>query len=198
MLYHLRRNRHTFRTNSITTNVLTKFYPHKMLASRDVQNIGVDYSLMVRLAKQHYIEKVDNCHPGARYKLTLHGRCKVLCHKFEISFLCLCIISEAYALHKNQLKNNSRSFYALHDIANTFKGIYSYKTIANAGFALCSKEMTKHISNHVIQINADFLDTLEMHQEALDELHCWIAGLENTLNKIVLEDPGAIQTINPH
>ena len=197
MLCNLRRYRHTFRAGSITMDVLSRLYPHKMLASRDVQNHSTDYSLMARLARQHYIEKVDNCHPGARYKLTLHGRCKVLCVKFGISFLCLCIISEAYALHKNQLKNNCKSCYVLQDMADMFNGIYSYKAISNAGFALCSRGLAKHISNHIIQINADFVDTFGGHQETLYELHCWIAGLQNALNRIVLDSPGAVRMINP-
>ena len=179
---HMLRIIRNFRCNTCINfepmNILSKFYPNKALAPKDISGKSdYIYHNVTRLVKQNYLEKIDSNHFAARYKITLYGKCRIICCKFGIKFLCLCILAEAYSIHKHQRANGCKQMYTLHDITDIFTGIFSEKTIRNAGYLLCSQRFANRTSCNMIQIKKDTLKKLGKYDDVLVELHEWIISV---------------------
>ena len=186
-----------FESDSEILDILLEFYPDKILTTKDITN---DYSQLycniTRLVKRNYLQKMDNQHFAPRYKITMHGRFQILCYKLRVSFLCLCILSEAYALSKNQITNGCDPSYPLHDAMDVFEGLITEKTIRNMGCKLCSKGFMTRMSNDIVQIKKATLKKLDRHSECLKELHEWVAGVPNHLGRTVADDLYGLGQIN--
>lgn len=176
-------------SDSLVTSILAEFYPDNILATRDIQKDRPTYHAMARLAKKNDLQKIDNCHMGARYRITLQGKCRMLCNKFRIRFLCLCIISEAYAVRKFQIKHGCSPSYSLLEMDRIFEGVYSQKTIRNSATILFAKKLAYPKSHNLISLCEDIMKELDLHGDILDELHAWIIAVPNCLNILVMEDP---------
>lgn len=188
-LKNLMRLRVTCASDSFAANILAKFYPDNILATRDIQKNTVTYHEMARLTKKNYLEKIDDCHVAPRYKITFQGKCRTLCDKFGIRFLCLCIVAEAYAVRKLQLENGCSPSYSLFEMDRIFEGIYSIKTIRNSTTILVTKKLAYSKSCHMISLREEIIKDLDTHSEILDDLHTWIVGIPNYMNRLIIEDP---------
>ena len=183
--------------NSETNSILNQFYSNDgdFLTVKNMTKNNRLYSNITKLAKKRYIEKVDLDHFPARYKITLLGKCRVLCNQFGIRFLELCILTEAYTIHKYQKENKCRSFYVLLDINDYFEWFYPVKTIRNCATRLCSKNMVHHISNNILRIQDKTMSKLSAHDDTLQEIHEWITGIPNQLDNLKIYDPEALERI---
>ena len=182
---------HNFRYSGVDSNrikILMQFYPDKLYASRDVAKYNCNYQLVTLLAKSHYLQKIDNLHIAARYKITLKGKCKVLCYMLGINFISLCILTEAYVQHKSQIQNQCKLSYILHDMYDIFDGLYCPKTIQNAASILCSRGLTIHIANHTIYLHDASFQKLKVQESVIYEIHEWILGIQHELNHLALTD----------
>ena len=196
MLKNIRNFRHNENMDFEPVSILLKFYPDKTLAAKDIhRNSDYLYHNVTRLAKQNYLEKIDKNHVAARYKITLRGKCRILCCKFGTSFLCLCILAEAYSIYKHQITNRCRDIYTLYDIEDTFAGIFTEKSVRNAGSRLCTRGLVYRISNNMIRIEKNTLKKLDEYDKDMNELHEWIISVPNQLNQLLIEDPDALNKI---
>ena len=196
MLKNIRNFKYNTHVNFEPMNLLLKFYPNKEFAVKDIDTKSeYIYQNITRLVRQNYLKKIDNLHFAGRYKLTLHGKCRIMCCKFEINFLSLCILAEAHSIYKYQLANDSKQCYTLIDIIDTFTGIFTEKTIRNTGCMLCSQGFTSRITSNVIQIEKNTLKKLDKHDEILMELHKWIINVPNQINQLMNKDPDALNKI---
>ena len=170
--------------------LLRRFYPDGDLAARDVGGSRA-WRFIAQLAGRGDLQKVDNRHLGARYRITLQGKCRVLCHELGIKFLCLCILAEAYDVHRLQRENGCPLSYSLFETDKIFEGLYSRKTVRNSANILTSRGLAQSISNNLIRVREDTMGTLDGHRAALAELHEWIPGIPVHVGRLALKDPEA-------
>ena len=194
LLYGIRGSRNTSDEHH-TIRVLSEFYPNKVLATRDIGSCHRTYAIVSSLLRGGYIERVADQNPGARYQMTLKGRCRILCQEFDIRLLCLCILCEAYCLHKSQIKHGCETFYVIHDIKDIFRGVYEHKTITNAANILHRRGLTRRRTRDTIEICGRAMRRLDAHQGTVYELHRWIAGIQVTLDRIALEGSDSLREI---
>lgn len=183
------------RSDSRIVGVLARFYPDKIHATRDLEKYGSTYETITRLVINNDLQKIDDYHLAARYKITLQGKCRVLCNKFRIRFLCLYILAEAYALHKIQAENECSLSYPLFEMYHIFEGIYTSKTIRNSANILSEKGLVYSKSRHMITIRKNTMKNLVRYDATLDEIHEWIVGIPSCLSKLALENPRAYREI---
>lgn len=183
------------RSNSLVMRLLARFYPDKIHATRDLEKHKSKYEIITRLVMNNNLQKIDDCHMAARYKITMQGKCKILCNQFGIRFLSLCILAEAYALHKIQAENRCPLSYSLFETYRIFEGIYSQKTIRNSANILATTRLAYSKSSNMIVIRENTMKNLLQHDAVLDEIHEWIVGVPNYLSKMALEDPQAYKEI---
>lgn len=183
------------RSSSSSMKLLTSFYPDKIHASRDFQKCLTTYKMMGNLATNGDLQKIDDRHLAPRYRISLQGKCKVLCEKFQIRLLCLCILAESYALHKIQLENGCHPSYSLFEMYRIFEGIFSQKTIRNSANILSAKGLAYSKFSNIIAIRENVMKDLAMHDATLEEIHEWIIGIPNCLNQLAMEDPQAYDEI---
>ncbi len=189
MLRNLRGTKNNIASRRI--DILSRFYPYNMLATCNINETNV-YGEIAKLAKRLDLEKVDDCHLAARYRLTLQGRCRVLCRILGLKFLNLCTLSEAYAMYKQQMINDCAPSYTIHDMAENFGPVCTPKTIQNAASVLCTKGFADKTFYEIIRIREGTIKLLLEHDDVMNELHEWVVGASVLLKKMALEDPKAL------
>ena len=187
-------SRNNKNTGSGTTRILGKFYPDKILATKDVGE-DASYHKISYLFRNNYLKRIDKQRFAVRYQLTLQGKCKVLGNHLKIRFLCLCILCEAYSLHKNQIRDNCHMSYVIQDLKDVLEDIYAPRTVSNAASILHSQGFTFHRTRDIIQLNEKTMKKLDPHQKTIEELHNWIMSVPMTLNWMLLKDPDALTNI---
>lgn len=195
MLKNIKNIRYSLTDAGITFETLEKFYPNHILATRDIFDGCNPYQIITKLTQYNYLKKIDELHVGARYGVTLQGKCKILCKYFGIRFLCLCILTEAYFVHKCQLENDCKTSYVIKDAIDIFGDIFSHKTILNSAYLLGSKGFADRISKMVFRIKENQMKNLAKHEETLYELHDWILDVPTQLNEMEINEPGIINKI---
>lgn len=194
MLKNLMRLR-TVRSNSYPMKLLASFYPDRTHATCDFQKCTTAYKATTIFSTNGDLQKIDDQHVAARYRISLQGKCRVLCEKLQIRFLSLCILVEAYALHKLQLENGCHLSYSLFEMYKIFEEIYLPKTIRNSANILSTKGFAYSKFPNMIAIRGDVMKDLTMHDAILEEIHEWIIGIPNDLNRLTMEDPQAYDEI---
>ena len=169
--------------DSKTTSALLAFYPDYTYTDTEIRKI--DKQAKTRLLQQKCI---TNSTSQKGYEITLWGRCRVLCHLFQIRFLCLCILCEAYTLHKHQMKNRCRLAYTIHAITDVFDGIYTKKTIQNSASILCYKGLACDITTQMICLKKDTIKKLDAYKEDIHKIHLWISGIPNMTEQMTIRD----------
>ena len=191
----------SFRTasnqNTRITCILNQLYSDdcSILTVNDITKNDRTYPNITKLVKKHYIKKADSSYLPTRYKITLLGKCRVLCNQFGIRFLELCILTEAYTIHKYQKQNKCRSFYVLLDINDYFEWFYTVKTIRNYAAMLCSKKFVYSMSNNMIRIRDEAMLKLLPHDRTFQQIHEWITSIPNQLDHLKMYDPETLYRI---
>ncbi len=175
-LMHLAKNRQ--KTGSRRTDLLARFYPHKKLSTRDMP--GDDgsnmYDFVSKQVKKGLLEKADGT-PGRRYQLTRTGRICVLRGILGVSFLCMCILTEAYVVNAYQAKNRTRLLYPSYELVEQLARIYSRKSIRNTTSRMCRSGFATHVGRQIIALRGPTMKRLERHDVVIRELHDIISGL---------------------
>lgn len=196
MLKNLMMYRNILSPNSLKSKMLARFYSDGTLATCDIHEVDLAYNTISVLARRNDLQKIDNCHRAARYEITLQGKFKILCEKFGIKFLCLCILVETYAVHKIQIENGCPTSYSLFEMNHIFEDIYSKKTIRNSANILVAKKLVYSKSRNLITMQDSIFKDLSLHDDAiLDEMHMWIVGIPGYLDRLTLENPQAYDEI---
>ena len=81
--------------------LLARFYPYKKLRTRDVFGDGCGYDFVSKQVRDGLLERAaDGGASGRRtYRLTCTGRISVMRDILGVSFLCMCILAEAYVVN---------------------------------------------------------------------------------------------------
>ena len=182
------------RSSSLTV-ILEEFYPDKVLGTRDLKSSSRPYVAISKLVGKKYLEKTDEPHPRIKHQLTLLGKCRVLCQKYGLRFLCLCILCEAYFLHKHQIQNKCNMVYVIQDTKDMLNSVYTDKSITNAATLLHNKGFTFRRTKNTIQITGGMMTELDLHYDVLNELHKWVLGVPMMLNRMVIRDPDALEKL---
>ena len=187
LLYGIMDSRNAASADHGTVRILSEFYPDSILATRDVKSCHKPYVAISRLLQKNYLERTGGRHPDIQYRITLKGKCRIMCQEFNIRFLCLCIMCEAYCLHRSQIIHGCETFYVIQDIKDIFGEIYEYKSITNSANILHRRGFTRRRTRDTIEICDKTMKRLEAHQSTINELHKWIAGVQGMLNRKALE-----------
>ena len=176
-----------------STETLLRLYPYKESVRWDAELYDTDPRTLYRLRRQKCIELIHG--RRKRYRLTRRGRFHVLCHVFDVGFLCMCILVEAYTLSLYQNRAGLESIYPVYDMTDLFGHMYSTKTICNATGVLYGKELAVRVSNGTLQLLPDVTRRMSEHSAVIAELHTWICAIPSTMNKMAIEDPVRLQRI---
>lgn len=196
MLQKIKFVRYNLKADWSKNNILEKFYPDNCLSAKDISHDKNHvYQSIYEFVKEDCLEKIDDRHFSPRYRITILGKCRILCKRFKIRFLSLCILAEAYSLRKYQMANNCKVMYTICDMHNTFDGMYTKKTLINAKNILRSRHFVYSISNDKMKIRDDKIRELEKHDATLEGLHECLAGVPNQINMMALKDPHMLHKI---
>ena len=149
-----------------------------------------------RLTKKGHIIKTDDCHVDAKHKITLLGKCRVLCNVLDVKFLELCILSEVYTLYGFQIKNRCQSSYVVCDITDYLDSFYTTKTIRNYAITLCTKKLTYRKADNIIGISEDKASKLSVYDDILKELHGWVQSVPYQLDMLAINHPNLLAQIH--
>ncbi len=175
-LMHLAKNRQ--KTGSRRTGLLARFYPHKKLSTRDMpgDDGGGMYDFVSKQVKKGLLEKADDT-SGRRYCLTRTGRICVLRGILGVSFLCMCILTEAYVVNTYQAAQGTRLLYPSDELAEQLARIYSRKSIRNTTSRMCRSGFATHVGRQIIALRKPTIKRLGRHDAVIRELHDLICGL---------------------
>ena len=187
MLDSLRHMRHN--QNSEINKTLLGLYPDKWVGEGYIRSVCSDYRLVTRMLAHGYIKTTDRGHAGGLYGITERGRLRVLCHNLGVSFLGLCMLAEAYAVRAHQVESGLEPAYPISDLMDIFDGIYTKKTIQNTASKLCAAGLAVSASYGMLKLTGRAVREIAACEEAIMDLHGWIAGVSNELNIMALEEP---------
>lgn len=194
MLENMRASRFGRRTDSAVSRNLLQFYPDKDLSYEHLVRTSLTRRLIADLVRDNSIVQTGD--PFDRqYRLTLQGRCRVLCDWLGVRFLELCIISEAYAMHQCQARDGCRSYYPINEAYEAFGEIYTKKHVQNTMSGLCAKGFVARISSGMLGLTGCSMEKLARHDGVLIELHEWIASIPSRLNVLSIRYPSVLTRV---
>ena len=174
-LTYLAKNRQ--RTDGRRTELLARFYPRKKLMTRDVFGGGGRYDFVSKQVKNGLLEKAGGASGRPEYQLTSIGRIYVMRSIIGVSFLCMCILTEAYVVNTYQAKQGTRLLYPSDELTEQLAGIYSRKSIHNTTSMMCRGGLASPVGMQIIALRKPTIKRLERHDAVIRELHDLICGL---------------------
>ena len=152
---------------------LTSCYPDGAVSAADLGGGPSSYSALSRLARSGELSKDGNgLHD--KYVLTQLGRFTALSAILEISFTPLCIMAEAYNMHKLQIKNKCKSKYSLPGLDTLLRGVRSESQIRRAAWELTSRGLARSLSPNVVGLRPITMRGLKAHDAVLSDMHVWL------------------------
>lgn len=187
-------------TKASAGKILSRLYPDKTAPAAEVGIPG--RYITNRLCADGSIEAVSPActkaaavapAAGRHYKLTLWGRCRVMCGILGVPFLGLCILTDAYVTHVHQVRAGYPTMYVMAKIAELFDDLYDRRSILNMAGKLCSLRHVVRLRPNVIRLADGTVSTLARNEGTIDELYQWITGISAQLDEISVADPGTLR-----
>lgn len=172
---------------------ITKYFPDGVIELNSEES-GMTYGILKRWIQSRYLQKTDVA-LLPRYRISFSGKCKIVCTKLDVSFLELCIMTEAYITHKSQAKNDCKSSYVVCGLADLLGGIYSDSTIHRRVGNLCKRRFAERIQKLTIRLVPDTMKKLGEFDDILVRLHAWIIGISSMLARLSFYDQGLVDEI---
>lgn len=171
--------------NHQNVKLLLQFYPDKIMTTCKYGNGTVKYAQIRKLVQRKYLQRIGNSHPF-QYRLTLCGKCRILCSKLGVSILGFCILTEAYATYRYQVKNHLEPSYVLQGVDDLLGGLYTMQTILNTTTHLYNVGLADKTQDNAIRLREETVALLSQFSDVLDEMHEWIVGVPYQLDMLAL------------
>lgn len=182
------------REGSLAGRIMLGMYPDRTVTAGEIDLSSHKYRMLARLRRGEIVERVGT-HAGAGYRLTLWGRCRVLSVRMGMSFLGLCMLSDAYVTHRRQIRDGTRVSYVTAEIMRLFEEVYDERHVRNTICAMLSRRLATRLSHGMIRLEGQTMDVLSEHEETVDDLHTWVVGVPRLVTEISVMDPDLLRRI---
>jgi len=137
------------------------------------------------LVRLGYVRRAGG-QPATGYRLTLYGKCKIVCDAFDVSLLGLCLVTEAYAAHKSQIGDGCAPSYVPYNLSDLLGGLYCHETVRRACSRICRAGLARNIRNGTIRLSDEAMDRLSEFEDVLADLHGWILSLPYVMDVLAM------------
>jgi len=144
--------------------------------------------LAYALVKKGYVCRVGRP-PATGYRLTLHGKCKIICDTIGVSLLGLCLVTEAYMAHRSQIRDGCAPSYVLCNLSDLFDRLYGGGAVRQTCSRICRAGLARHIRISAIRLSDDTMDRLSEFEDVLTDLHGWILSLPYAMDVLAIAAP---------
>lgn len=156
--------------------------------TRTVDSHCIPPALARALVRHGYVRREDGP-PAAGYRLTLHGKCKIICDTLDISLLGLFLVTEAYAVHRSQIRDNCAPSYVPYNLADLLGRLYCHETVRRTCYQIRRAGLARRIRKNTIRLSDDAMDRLSEFEHVLADLHGWILSLPYTMDVLAMAAP---------
>lgn len=121
-------------------------------------------------------------------ELTDIGKFAYLMNRFDISFIELCFLLEAYTCEKRMKIICADGFYVKYSFYEKIEDVISFGTLSNAITNLVRKNLIYRHHKASYSIVPKTFDELNKYQEIIERFHDWFIETWRKKNELILQD----------